>query len=112
LIEAGPSVIRAHSLGNFGLPGLGDSNGYLTGAEQKSDWLRSFPVLWHGRFDLALVKRELKRLDASTPEIKQRGAKQDLAKLRKQWILDGSQRVAVAIWPVGISLRAAILALP
>ncbi len=112
LIEAGPSVIRAHALGNFGLPGLGDSNGYLTGTAQTSEWLKCYPVLWQGKFDVALLKRELKRLDASTPEIKQRGAKQDLTKLRKQWILDGSQPVAVAIWPVGKSLRAAILALP
>lgn len=111
LVEASPSAIRAHCLGQFGLPQLANTNGYLTAQVfSPNPWLKCFPVLWEGRFDVAEIGRRLQSMDATTPEIKQRGAGQDLAKLRKKWIGGGKTKVVVALWSVGKSLRAAILA--
>lgn len=109
--EASPAAIRGHCLGHFGLAGLGDSNGYLTGDGMKPNpWLTIYPVLWSGR--PADVPKELKTMQAETPEIKQRGAGQDLIQLRKKWRSDGDLQVIVALYPVGKSLRAVILGQP
>lgn len=109
LFEASPAAIRAHCLGQFGLPALGDSPGYLSSDDRRvNPWLDAYAVLWHGRFDVKLIGQTLRRLDAKTPEIKQRGAKQDLKRLRALWKGDGSEPVVVFLWNVGKSLRAAI----
>ncbi len=107
LAEASPAAIRAHCLGQFGLASLGDSNGYLTGkAIEPNPWLSIFQVHWVGRPDQ--VAKELRRLDSSTPEVKQRGAGLDLIKLRKQWRGEGDRRFVVLLYTVGKSIRAVI----
>lgn len=116
LLEADPAAIRAHGLGTlssrFNLRELGDSNGYLTGEPAASPWLRSFRVLHHGPADLKRTTAALRELGAGTPELKQRGAGQDLIALRKKLKREGSRRVALAIWVVGKSLRHTVLELP
>jgi hypothetical protein len=114
LYEADPAAIRAHATGTlcdrYSLTPLGGSGGYLTGPEPvDSPWMKGFRVLGSGRFDLSSLRRMLRDLNSATPVLKQRAAAQDLQKLHKQLILDGSRQLLVAIYPVGKSLRHVIL---
>lgn len=111
LFEADPAAIRAHALGNFGILGLGDRPGYLTAARvhDAGPWLRTYEVLWHGRYDLGEIKRELKRRHSSTPELKQRGPKLDLPRVRQALKLEGDRPLIVCLWTVGPKIRAAIV---
>ncbi len=114
IFEADPAAIRAHSLATlateFELQYLADSNGYLTGSQDvASPWLCGFRVLSSGRFDVGSLKRELKHLGSGTPILKQRGVKQNLQDLRKKLLLSGQRALTVAIYPVGKSLRQAIM---
>jgi len=109
LFDADPAAVRAHALGNFGIPMLGDSPGYLCADNPvDSPWLRAYRVLWHGRFDVSDIKATLKKFDSKTPEIKQRGAEQDLISLRKKWLLKGDQDCIVVLYRVQKSIRAII----
>jgi len=106
VFEADPAAIRAHALGGFGLAGLGDSNGYLTGPSLvASSWLRAYRVLYAGRGDVRATKAELARLDSATPVVKQRGAGQDVDQLRKQLRFSGSRPLVLMLYPVGKSVR-------
>jgi hypothetical protein len=111
LFEADPAAIRAHALGAFTeLTPLGDSNGYLTGdLVSPSPWLKQYRVLAHGKWDVKAVRRTLDELTAATPVIKQRGAGLDVEAVRKQLRASGERPVAIAVWPVGRSLRFAAL---
>lgn len=106
VFEADPAAVRAHALGAFGLAGLGDSNGYLTGmGPASSPWLRGFHVLEHGRFDEKLLRTALARNGGRTPEIKQRGTGIDPGRLRKQLQGRGDRSLTVLLYPVGKSIR-------
>lgn len=112
--EADPAAIRAHALTElcqrFELVPIGDSGGYLTGGnEVRSPWLRGYRVLWSGKADNAQTRKKLDELGSSTPVIKQRAAGLDLDKLRKQMRTSGAKPLVLAVWPVGKSLRHAIL---
>jgi hypothetical protein len=112
--EADPAAIRAHALAQlcaaYGLRALGDSNGYLTGPRLvDSPWLKAYRTLAHHPADLKRTRAALAELDASTPELKQRGAKFDLVSLRKQFRREGSRLVAIALWTVGKSVRHTII---
>ncbi|AIE85195.1 SAM-dependent methyltransferase [Fimbriimonas ginsengisoli] len=112
--DCDPASVRANALGAlcqmFELSPVGDSNGYLTGGEiATSPWLRSYRILYYGKADSKATRRALRELDASTPEIKQRGAGLDLNQERKTYASDGSRSVSLAIWPSGRSLRHAVL---
>jgi hypothetical protein len=110
LFDADPAAVRAHALGAFGLAGLGDSNGYLTGPEfAASPWFRTYRVLYHGKADTKTTKAALRDLQAATPELKQRGAGLDLVKERKVYAMDGRRPVSLVIWPLGRSLRHTIV---
>jgi hypothetical protein len=114
LYEADPAAIRAHCLGTlcrvYGLVALGDSNGYLSGPTTvHSPWLKGYRVLYHGRADSKATRQALRSLGADTPVLKQRGAKLDLPLLAKEFSSQGSLPVALAIWPVGKSLRHTVL---
>ena len=89
---------------------MGDSNGYLTGPSPvSSPWLKQYRVLNHAKADLRATRNKLDELGGSTPILKQRGAGQDLEALRRQLKGAGKRELAVAIWPVGKSLRHTIL---
>lgn len=110
LYEADPAAIRAHCLGAFAIPGLGDSNGYLTANESiESPWLTAYNVLWSGKADLKTTRSALQNLGASTPEVKQRGTKLDLPAIQKQLKCSGSRHVYLVIWPIGRSHRHTIV---
>ena len=112
--EADPAAIRANCLPELcrrhELSQLADSNGYLTGRRvAPSPWLKAFQVIASGKFDVAVVKRELAGLNSSTPILKQKGAGQDLIALRQKLNMKGTRELAVALYPVGKSLRYAVL---
>lgn len=114
LLEADPAAIRAHGLGTLcsrhGLTALGDSNGYLTGeAPAESPWLRPYRVLYSGKADVKATRRELRRLEADVPEIKQRGAGVDPPILQRALGSHGRRAVSLAVWTVGRSLRHTLL---
>lgn len=113
LYEADPAAIRAHALGGFGLRALGSTPGYLTGDELiASPWLKAYRVLWHGRPDFAHLRSELRRLNAKTPELKQRGAGYELADVRKKLKCEGDRPLIVAFWAGTPKIHAAILEMP
>jgi hypothetical protein len=109
LYEADPAVIRAHALGSFGVPGLGDSNGYLTSDEKiESVLLKSYRVLAHGRFDTKSLRLRLREMEIGTVVVKSRTTEIDVTNVSKQ--LKGAGRNGiVAFYPVGKSIRFAIV---
>lgn len=107
IFDADPAATRAHALGNFGMPALGESPGYLTGPATTSVWLSAYEVLDHGSFDEKRVKRALRTLGKRVFEVKQRGAKLDPAKVMKQIATEG-EPVSLICWIVGPSVRFAI----
>ena len=113
LFDADPGAVRAGCLGELchqhSLSQLGDSNGYLTGDRVESEWLQGFEVLDHGRYDLAELRRKLIELESATPVLKQRHVGLDLQKLSKQLTSEGNRQLTVAFYPVGKSIRFAIL---
>lgn len=110
LFDADPAAVRAHTLGHFGLPILGDSRGFLTGPEpQFSPWLRTYRVLYHGKADPKATRAALRQLNAATPEIKQRGAGLVVEQERKRYASDGARPVSLVVWTQGKSLRHAIV---
>lgn len=80
LHDADPAAVRAHALGGFGLAALGDHPGYLVGPRVDSPWLRAYRVL--DDVSPKRLKALLKSLSAA-PILKQRGARQDLDRWRK-----------------------------
>lgn len=110
IYEADPAAIRAHALGAFGLAGLADSNGYLTGPDfMESPWLRGFRVLSDDAGDVRRTLATLRSLGAATPVVKVRGVEADPEKLRKTWRLDGGREVIVIVYPVGRRVRHAVV---
>lgn len=114
LFDADPALVRAHAVGTiarrYELRLLGSSLGYLTGSEPlDSPWLRPYRVLHHGKADPKATKAALRRLDAATPELKQRCAGLELVSERKKYASEGKRKVSLVIWPVGRSLRHTIV---
>lgn len=110
LYEADPAAIRAHALGSFGLSGLGDSNGYLTGADLvESPWLRAYRVVHDGQGDERRTGQRLRELGFGTPEVKLRGVKADPVLLRKRWRQSQGRPGIVVLYPVGPRIRHAIV---
>ncbi len=106
VFDCDPAAVRAHALGSFGLAGLADSNGYLTGTEMVvSPWLAAYEVLYSGPGDLKSTRRKVRELGSRTPVVKQRGTKQDLEVLRRALKADGEQELVVILYPVGKSIR-------
>lgn len=104
--EADPAAIRAHCLGAFALPALGDSNGYLTGDEPvRSPWLRSYRVVWHGNADSRRAKAALDDLEACVTEVKSRGVKVDPAELKRALRGKSGRRLTLIVYPVGKWIR-------
>ena len=107
LHDADPAAVRAHALGEFGLAALGDAPGYLVGARVDSPWLRTYRIL----DDVApkRLKATLRSLGASAPVLKQRGARQDLDRWRRELGRHGDRPTAVAFYARGASIRALVL---
>jgi hypothetical protein len=114
LYEADPAAIRAHGLGHLAtqhqLYGLGDSNGYLTSdGAAPSPWLTAFKVLTYGRFDKKTLRARLAELGGGKPIVKSRASHIDVVQARRDLTVKGSGEPIVAIYPVGASLRYAVL---
>lgn len=110
--EAHPAAIRGHCLGTlcdrYGLSGVADSNGYLTGSECRSPWMKRYRVLSDVCGDVKILQRELRAFRSSSPIIKSR-ANIDVEKLRRSLRSEGHRLLIVAVYPAGKSLRYVIL---
>lgn len=105
LFDADPAAVRAHVLGNFQLPQLGEFPGYLTGPDLlHSPWLRTYEVLYHGPGDLKTTKRVLRENGWSVFEVKQRGTGLDVPKILKELKIEGDP-VSLVAFLVGKSVR-------
>jgi len=104
--EADPAAVRAHALGSFGMPGLGVSNGYLTGAQgQQSPWLKAFRVIWHGPFHEDKLRAAVKDHGIDVQAVKKRGVDTDPEKLRKKLAGHGKKPAVAILYKVGKSIR-------
>jgi hypothetical protein len=113
IFEADPAAIRAHCLPGLcerlGAQLLGDSNGYLTGhSEVECVWVRKYAVLEHGAFDARRVKSLLRDLGGNAAEIKSR-AGIDINETRKRLSLPGKSHATLLLYPVGKSIRFALV---
>ncbi len=108
IFDSDPAAVRAHALGNFGLPQLGDSPGYLTGETTlNSPWLRAYEVLYKESGDLKRIKEFLRKNNLRVFEVKQRGAGIDPPTIIKQLKTDGDP-VSLIAWKVEKSVRYAV----
>jgi len=112
IFDPDPALIRVHGLGNLGASGLGSSS-YLTAADigdsiKHKAWRKAYQVLHSGVFDVGEIKRRLKDLGCSQPELKQSGANLDLIQLQKKLKQPGQEIFNVLFYKVGKSLRYAI----
>ena len=94
--------------GNFGLPQLGDSPGYLTGDNTvSSPWLRPYEVLYRDSSDFKRIKEFLRSNRLRVFEVKQRGAGVDPSSIIKQLKTEG-EPVSLIAWRVEKSVRYAV----
>ena len=108
IFDSDPAAVRAHALGNFGLPQLGDSPGYLTGeAAIDSSWLRAYEVLYKESGDFKRIKEFLRNNNLRVFEVKQRGAGVDPSSIIKQLKTEGDP-VSLIAWKVEKSVRYAV----
>lgn len=107
IFDCDPAATRAHALGNFGMPQLGDSPGYLTGSEYQSPWLAAYEVLDHGSFDVKRIKESLRKNGLRVFEVKQRAAGLDPTTVIKQIKTEG-EPVSLIAWKVDKSVRYAL----
>ena len=108
IFDSDPAAGRAHALGNFGLPQLGDSPGYLTGEETiDTPWLRAYEVLYKESGDFKRIKEFLRKNVLRVFEVKQRGAGVDPSSIIKQLKTDGDP-VSLIAWRVEKSVRYAV----
>ena len=108
IFDSDPAAGRAHALGNFGLPQLGDSPGYLTGETVvSSPWLRAYEVLFQESSDFKRIKEFLRKSNLRVFEVKQRGAGVDPSTIIKQLKTEGDP-VSLIAWRVEKSIRYAV----
>jgi hypothetical protein len=108
IFDSDPAAVRAHALGNFGLPQLGDSPGYLTGEKIiETPWLRAYEVLFKESGDFKRIKEFLRKNNLRIFEVKQRGAGVDPSSIIRQLKTDG-EPVSLIAWKVEKSVRYAV----
>ena len=108
IFDSDPAAVRAHALGNFGLPQLGDSPGYLTGETTvESPWLRAYEVLYKESGDFKRIKEFLRKNNLRVFEVKQRSAGVDPSSIIKQLKTEGDP-VSLIAWKVEKSVRYAV----
>lgn len=110
LYEADPALIRAHALGALGLPGVGDSNGYLS-ARRKVDspWLRGYEVLWRGSWRVKAVKDVLIQREMHVVAVKKRGVDAEPESVIRQLDVPEANPVVLALYKVGPKVAAVLL---
>ena len=85
IFEADPAAIRAHSLGQFNIPRLGEHPGYLTGAEKIiSPWLTPYQTLWQGAFRIPKIQEACRELNLKITAVKKRGADIEPEEVRRK----------------------------
>ncbi len=110
LLDLDPAAVRAHCAGTlcekFEATPLGDSNGYLTSdLQSKSVWFRSYRILYEGKGDVKSTKQAVRELGGDVFEVKQRGVKGDVHKLKRELSLKGKLPLSLVLWPDGQKVR-------
>lgn len=110
LFEADPAAIRAHALANFGLEGLGDSNGYLTGDRLlNSPWLRAYEVVEDGPWRPESISAALAHLGGRLVAVKTRVRGVEPKREARRVRDGGEMPFALVLYPVGRKTRAALV---
>lgn len=110
LYEADPALIRAHALGVLGMPGVGDSNGYLTSDKWvESPWLRGYEVLWNGPWRIRMVKEALLEGNWRVDAVKKRGVQIEPTTVIRQVEVDEGRPVQLVLYPVGKRVCASLV---
>lgn len=107
ILEADPATVRAHALGAYELPGLGDSNGYLTSGSLRKG-AKCFRVHWHGAYRGKEILSALAGTGLRIEVVKCRGVKLDVDKVRKGLKSNGKTPAVLIVYPVGDKLRCAV----
>jgi SAM-dependent methyltransferase len=117
-LEADPAAIRAHALGDLctrlGAFPLGDSNGYLAAEEfdsraAEAKWVAAYRTVSSGRADEKRIRAELRLHGLYVDAVKVRGVKEDPERWRRVLKGGGPEQAVLALYPVGKSLRYALL---
>lgn len=110
LHEADPAMIRAHAMGALGLPGVGDSNGYLSSRKpMDSPWLRSYEVLWRGPWRVRSVKDVLIQREMHVAAVKKRGVPAEPASVIRQLDVPEGNPVILALYKEGPKVAAVLM---
>ena len=114
LFDCDPAAVRAHATGTLctrhGLAPLGDSNGYLTGDQPSaSPWFRAYAVVYHGAGDRKSTQAALNCLGGGVTAVKTRGVKEPADTIRARFKPAGDRALTLTVWPVGKSLRHALI---
>lgn len=113
LHELDPAAIRAGAAGRLGWERLGDAPAYLTGQVPLTTvWANSHRVLGQEKADVKRLKALLAKLGGRVVAVKSSGPPQEAEAWCRRLATQGDRHVAVALYPVGRSLRAAVLDWP
>lgn len=110
LYESDPAAIRAHCMGNFNMPALGESNGYLTSSQLvESPWLQPFRVLWHGAWRAKTVKAVLNESGWKVEVVKKRGVSVEPIAIKREVAVAKGTPVELLLYAVGPKNMAALI---
>lgn len=102
--DCDPAVVRAHCLAGFDFTQLGDSPGYLTSDNSETNpAYKTYQVL--ASTNQNSIKKELRRLNATIFEVKQRGVGLDPARLLREVNVKGENPLSLIAFRVGQSIR-------
>ena len=105
--DCDPAIVRAHCLGTFGHPQLGDSPGYLTSDDPApSPAYKTYKVIASPTKNQ--LKAELQQLGGKVFELKQRGTNLDPSKILKELKTNGDLPFSLIAFRVGNSIRYAL----
>lgn len=107
IFDLDPAAVRGHARGSFGLAGLGESHGYLTGPDDRpSPWLRGYRVRGHAAWHADKVKRELRAQGLEIEIVKTRRVSLDPPAVRRQLRGTGKTPAVLLLYPIGPKIHA------
>lgn len=107
VFDLDPAAVRGHAGGAFGLGGLGESQGYLTGPDEiRSPWLRGYRVRGSSAWHVDKVKRELRAQGLAVEVVKTRRVSLDPPTVRRQLRGTGATPCVLLLYPIGPKIQA------
>ena len=108
VFEADPAVIRSHGLGNYGIAGLGESNGYLTANEECFGLRKAYRALWHGPYRMKDIRYAALDAGVRVAVVKTRGVDVDVQVVRRETDSGTGKPGVLLLYPVGRSVCAVL----